>query len=140
VTLFGLAVFALVFQLYAQTPDACMVPTTSADSGRQVSVNTDRVFAIVLAANPGTGYSWSIVMDPDPAVAVALDSLPLPPDSSLLGAPGRECFRFTATGAGQSSVGFNYARPFEPDAPPAQSIEVQVTVADAQVPVQIPVQ
>jgi inhibitor of cysteine peptidase len=103
-----------------------------------VRVNTDQVFAIVLAANPGTGYSWSIASDPDPAVAVALDSLALPPDSSLLGAPGRECFRFTATGAGQTSVGFNYARPFEPEAPPAQSIEVQVIVSAAQVPVQLP--
>jgi predicted secreted protein len=105
-----------------------------------VSVNTGQIFAIVLAANPGTGYSWSIFLDPDPSVAVALDSLPLPPDSSLVGAPGRECFRFTESGAGQTSVGFNYARPFEPDTPPAQSIEVQITVADAQVPVQLPAQ
>jgi inhibitor of cysteine peptidase len=135
-----LAGLALVFHLFAQTPDACMVPTTTADSGRQLSVNTNQVFAIVLAANPGTGYSWSIFMDPDPAVAVARDSLSLPSDSSLVGAPGRECFRFTATGAGQTSVGFNYARPFEPDAPPAQSIEVQVTVSDARVPVQLPTQ
>jgi predicted secreted protein len=108
-TLFGLAGLALMLRVYGQTPDACMVPTTTADSARQVSAATDQVFGIVLAANPGTGYSWSISTDPDPAVAVALDSLALPPDSSLLGAPGRECFRFTATGAGSTSVGFNYA-------------------------------
>jgi inhibitor of cysteine peptidase len=135
---FGFTGLLLLFQLYSQTPDACMVPTTTADTGHQVNVNTGQVFAVVLDSNPGTGYSWSIASDPDPTVAVALDNLPLPPATSLLGAPGRQCFRFNATGAGHTSVGFNYARPFEPDAPPAQSIDVQVTVSMPDVPVQLP--
>ena len=132
------AALALIFQVFAQTPDACMVPTTSADANQDVTVATNQVFGIVLAANPTTGYSWSIAADPDPGVAAALDSQFLPPDTSLIGAPGRECFRFTSAGAGQTRVGFVYTRPFEPDAPPAQSITVQVNVAAPGVPVQLP--
>jgi predicted secreted protein len=117
-----------------------MVATTSPGGAQTVSASTNEVFGVVFEANPTTGYSWSITTQPDPAVAVALDSQMLAPSSSLLGAPGRECFRFQATGAGQTNVGFAYARPFEPDAPPAQTAQVQVTVAAPapSVPVQLP--
>ena len=134
----GLLVF-VVFRVVAQVPDACMAPTTTTDPGQSIEVGTGQDFGIVLAANPTTGYSWSIATQPDPAVAVSLDSQFLGPNTSLPGAPGRECFRFTSTGAGQTSVGFVYTRPFEPDAPPAQSVDVLVTVSSADVPVQLPV-
>ncbi|MBV9325433.1 MAG: protease inhibitor I42 family protein [Chloroflexi bacterium] len=141
---FGLAALALIVQLYArtvaQTPDACMAPTTTADTGGEVDVSPAQVFAVVLASNPSTGYSWSISVQPDPAVAVAVDSLALPPATSLIGAPGRECFRFMATGAGQTRAEFSYTRPFEPDAPPAQTVDVAMSVSAPALPVQIPSQ
>jgi inhibitor of cysteine peptidase len=115
-----------------------MVRATTPESGHVVNVNTEQIFAIVLEANPTTGYSWSISADPDPAVAVFVDSQALPPATSLLGAPGRECFRFRSTGAGQTSVGLVYTRPFEPNAPPAQSVDVAITVSAPDVPVQLP--
>ncbi len=148
----GLALVMQVFGQAAPVPDECMVPTTASDGGHVLNVGPDQVFAVVLEANPTTGYSWSISTQPDASVAVALDSQMLPPASSLLGAPGRECFRFQSTGAGQTSMGFAYARPFEPNAPPAQTAEVQVTVVAAppspppspspspDVPVQLPSQ
>ena len=98
---------------YAQTPEACAVPTTSADAGSSVTGVIGQEFAVVLMSQPGTGYSWSMTTEPDPSVAVAVDSVALPPASSLVGAPGRECFRFMATGAGDTQIGFSYARPFE---------------------------
>jgi inhibitor of cysteine peptidase len=140
------------FAQAAPVPDECMTPTTSTNAGRTISVSSGTVFGIVLDANPTTGYSWSITAQPDPSVVVAVDSQFIPPSTALPGAPGRECFRFQAAGAGQTNIGFAYARPFEPDAPPAQTAEVQVSVSTPQpssaapgdarprVPVQIPAQ
>jgi inhibitor of cysteine peptidase len=115
------------------------VPTTTTEAGQVVNVGAGQLFGIVLAANPTTGYSWSVATEPDPSVAVATGSQTLPPATSLLGAPDRECFRFTAVGTGQTSVGFVYTRPFEPNAPPAQSVDLQIVVTAADVPVQLPV-
>src|SRR5215471_20102126 len=99
-----------MLRVMAQVPDACMVPATSTDAGQAVEVGVDagQDFGIVLAANPTTGYSWSIATEPDPAVAVSVDSQFLGPNTSLPGAPGRECFRFLSTGAGRTSVCFVY--------------------------------
>ncbi|HEY1294781.1 MAG TPA: protease inhibitor I42 family protein [Chloroflexota bacterium] len=133
--MFGLLVLILVM---TQAPSACMASTTTTDAAQSINVGIRQDFAIVLAANPTTGYSWSIASEPDPAVAVALDNQFIGPNTSIPGAPGRECFRFTSTGAGQTSVGFVYTRPFEPDAPPAQSVDVQITVDASDVPVQLP--
>jgi predicted secreted protein len=138
--------FALVVQLFGQAtpvPDECMVPTTAPGIGHVLNVATGGVFGVVLDANPTTGYSWSISTQPDPSVALALDNLFIPPSTTLAGAPGRECFRFQAAGAGHTSVGFAYARPFEPGAAPAQTAEVQISVSPPSdttpsVPVQIP--
>jgi len=141
VLLLAFANLALIVRLYAQTPEACAVPTTSADAGGSVTAGIGQEFAVVLMSQPSTGYSWSISTDPDPSVAVAVDSVALPPASSLVGAPGRKCFRFMATGAGDTQICFSYARPFESGVPPAQSLEVQVSIAAASgtgVPVQLP--
>ena len=147
------ALLTLAFApIFAQTPipDECMTPTTTADAGRTIRVSSGMVFGVVLDANPTTGYSWSITTQPDPSVVVAVDNQFIPPSTVLPGAPGHECFRFQAAGVGQTSVGFAYARPFEPDAPPAQTAEVLVSVsapepssaptsdAGSRVPVQVP--
>jgi inhibitor of cysteine peptidase len=137
---------ALAVQFFGQTtpvPSECTVPTTPPDSGSVMNVATGDVFAVVLDANPTTGYSWSISTQPDPSMVVSLDDLFIPPSVTLPGAPGRECFRFQAAGAGQTRIGFAYARPFEPDAAPARTAEVQVSVSapspsTRSVPVQIP--
>jgi len=141
VLLLAFANLALIVRLYAQTPESCAVPTTSTIAGGSVNASIGQEFAVVLMSQPGTGYSWSVTTDPDPSIAVALDSVALPPATSLLGAPGRQCFRFMATGAGDTQVGFSYARPFESGVPPAQHVDVQVSVAAAsgvRVPVQVP--
>ncbi len=145
---------ALALQFFGQPtpiPNECAVSTTittTPDASQDLIVTTGDVFAVVLDANPTTGYSWSITMQPDASVAVALDSQFIPPSVALPGAPGRECFRFQAADAGQTSVAFAYARPFEPGAPPVQTADVRVSVtapsgtapseSGPSVPVQLP--
>jgi predicted secreted protein len=109
------------------------------DPNQPVLASSGQTFAIVLESQPGTGYSWSMSEAPDPAIVEPVTSATLPATIPRPGAPETQCFVFIAVGAGETSIQFQYSRPFEPDAPPAQTQDVQVIAAPSgeQVPVQI---
>jgi predicted secreted protein len=98
------------------------------------------MFSIALESQPGTGYSWTMSQTPDPAVVEPVSATIVPAAQARPGAPETQCFVFTAVGAGQTSMQFQYSRPFETDAPPAmvQDVNVVVSRTGRSVPVQLP--
>jgi inhibitor of cysteine peptidase len=85
--------------------------------------NGDR-FTIALTANPTTGYSWS-AEDNDDVQQVGSKQVA---GSTMPGAGGTQMLTFEATAKGSTTLVLNYARPFEPDQPPAQTEKFPVTV------------
>ncbi|HZU76425.1 MAG TPA: protease inhibitor I42 family protein [Dehalococcoidia bacterium] len=104
------------------------------DPNTPITVSADDEFAIGLPSNKTTGYSWQLDAAPDPGVAYWLASvyvLPAPPAAGapIVGAGGRECWIFYATGPGQTTLTLDYLRPFDPPGtPPAQSATFTVIV------------
>jgi len=99
------------------------------DSGTPVDVMAGESFAIRLAANPSTGYVWSVDGSPDPAVVNLLDAggTYLPPDQQRPGALGFQLFGFAAVAPGTTQVQFTYARPFDPtDNPTIDTFTIRV--------------
>ncbi len=137
------AIAAVCFTLFAHLCSAssvaaqptCAGSVVSADE--TVSVRAGQPFDVVLDTQPGTGYSWTLAADPDPAVVSLVGSEVLPPQTALPGATQRACFHFTAVAPGTAPLDFVYARPFDPDNP-AQSTIVTVSVLQPQPPVQLP--
>jgi len=105
------------------------VKITDADNGKQVTVKPDDVVTITLVSNPTTGYSWQ-VMEIDNAILVQ-DGDPeykqSPGSEGLVGAGGTEIFRFKAVGAGETTLGLGYMRPWE-SVQPIETFTIQITV------------
>lgn len=110
-------------------------PTCGAqsDPDTTITANAGGQFAIGLAANHTTGYSWQLTAAPDEAVAQLLASVYVLPDPSpgplLAGAGGRECWLFSAIAPGQSTLTLDYRRPFDPpEVAPERSASFTITV------------
>jgi inhibitor of cysteine peptidase len=96
------------------------------NESREVSVGEE--FTITLDSNPTTGYTWKMSTRPDESILGLTGDYFEAPQTDMVGAPGKHNFRFKALKEGKTSMVFIYWRSFEPDAPPAQSHTVSVTV------------
>jgi inhibitor of cysteine peptidase len=93
-------------------------------AGDSIRVSTGQTFVVELEANPTTGYSWASETNPNAELVKSTQVT----NSTLPGAPGMQQLTFRATASGSSTLVLNYARPFEPDAPPAQTESFPLTV------------
>jgi inhibitor of cysteine peptidase len=77
---------------------------------RTIRVRASEEFAIALAGNPTTGYTWQPDADPD-----YLDLLgqEFERGGPGVGAGGQEVFTFRAVDRGTTEVAFNYQRPWD---------------------------
>lgn len=108
---------------------------TLTDPTQTIEVTTGQPIVIQIAANATTGYEWLLSQPPDPGVAQTVSSqyiAPQPTDPPTVGQGGEQCWVFLGVGAGDTSVSFDYRRPFELDAPPAQSVAFAIAVDPAQ--------
>jgi predicted secreted protein len=80
------------------------------DPARAICVALDEVFAIALAGNPTTGYTWQADFDEQ---CLALIEQTFEPGGDGVGAGGWEVFRFRAVGRGKTRIGFVYQRPWD---------------------------
>lgn len=87
-------------------------------------------FTIDLKANHSTGYSWELVGQQDRSVIEPLGkeyhNAPHPP--GMVGFGGTESWRFRAMKKGTLHLSFQYVRPWEKDAKPADQRFIPVMV------------
>jgi len=102
---------------------------TMADNGKSVALKIGATLAITLDSNPSTGYSWQVIPMKHAILELAGEPAYTPPAQPLPGAGGRHIFQFVAVGAGRGTLTLAYRRLFEPNAAPAQTFTVHVTVA-----------
>lgn len=97
------------------------------DDGKSFTVARGATFAIKLAAQSGTGYTWAVTKVDGAALTPTghkeTDGTPQTP-----GAPTREVFRFTAAASGTARVELALRRPWETGTAPARTFHVDVTV------------
>jgi inhibitor of cysteine peptidase len=114
-------------------PDEPAEPTvlTVNDSGRTISIRVGHGFTVRLAANPTTGYQWAWVtadegvVSPEGDPVFIQDAVP----SGMVGVGGVEVRRFRGARAGhQTTLSFEYRRPWEDPSTPAQRVTYVITV------------
>jgi predicted secreted protein len=88
-----------------------------------IHVEAGQAFAIELAGNPTTGYTWCA--DPAPP-CIRLSEQLFVLESTGIGGGGLEVFRFEAQEPGSAEVTFHYRRPW--DASPRETKRFQVVV------------
>jgi inhibitor of cysteine peptidase len=82
---------------------------------------------LAFESNPTTGYQWEVT-ELNPDVLRPLGEEFVAPASDLLGAPGKQFFRFEAVAPGETPLKLIYHRSFEPEVPPEQTYQVRIFV------------
>ncbi len=122
---------ALAIAGCASAPSAAPdVSVTSTDSGREVELVPGQRLVVSLAANPTTGYQWSLV-DAAAGVLTPVGEHVYAQDAAapgMVGVGGTDVWTFVAARPGRSMLRLTYARSFEPGEPPAETFEVPVVV------------
>lgn len=103
---------------------------TKADNGSLVPLKLGDTLSVALDSNPSTGYSWQVgavdkaVLEQlgPPQFALPSGTTPKP------GAGGTQTFNFNAVGKGQTTLTFDYVRPWEKDVTPTPPNVFTVTV------------
>ncbi|MNW55336.1 Chagasin family peptidase inhibitor I42 [compost metagenome] len=103
------------------------IVTLKADGAN--SVKKGQKFNITLGENQTTGYSWSYTSDPDAIQLIAENSeAPSQTDTPMAGAPSQKTWTFKADKKGTYTLKFSYARSWEANAQPEQTVSYKVIV------------
>ncbi len=118
----------LLIALVGCTEELGPIQVDSANNGAALDMTTGQMLNINLDSNITTGYKWNLVTPPDARVLKLLSSKYNEPKSTAAGAGGSETWQFQAVGRGTTSLKLGYARPFEPNTPPAKEFSITVNV------------
>jgi inhibitor of cysteine peptidase len=97
-------------------------------SGKQVDLAVGQSLVVTLDSNASTGYSWSLAQNSDETVLNKTGNEYISPQTTLVGAGGKEEWTFKALKKGTSSISMVYSRPWETDTPPAKTFDLTVVV------------
>jgi len=112
-----------------QTHSAAPVLTlTSKDRAKTVQLHVGQMLEVQLAANPSTGYSWTLNGSAVPLELVKSDFMPHAGKSGKVGAAGAQSLRFVAKSDGTVKLVLDYHRPWEKNKRPARTFSVTVNV------------
>lgn len=92
--------------------------------------------AVILAANPTTGYTWTVEIADEAVISVADDGIVQGDEQPLTGADGLQRFELLGKAQGYTTVTFVYARSWETEEEPVYQLAYDLSVdADLKVTV-----
>jgi inhibitor of cysteine peptidase len=110
--------------------NAASHPAVNVDSsytGKQVELVVGQTLVVTLDSNATTGYSWSLSQNSDDSILSNTGNEYIAPQTTLVGAPGKEAWSFEGLKKGNSIISMEYSRPWE-STPPAQTFDLTVVV------------
>jgi inhibitor of cysteine peptidase len=103
------------------------VNADSSYSGKQVELSVGQSLVVTLESNATTGYSWTLAQNSDDSVLNETGHEYIAPQTTLLGAGGKEEWTFKALKKGTSTISMGYSRPWE-STPPVETFDLTVVV------------
>lgn len=125
----GLTLILVLLTACAEQTGA--IDLDAANNGTTLETTSGQTINITLDSNITTGYKWNLVTEPDVQVLKLLSSDYVAPgvgNPPLVGAGGKEVWKFQTTGRGTTSLKLAYFRPFEKNTPPAKEFSATVVV------------
>ena len=110
------------------SPTSALVNVDDSFSGKQVQLSVGQLLVLTLASNATTGYSWTLAQNSDESVLAKIENKYIAPQTTLIGAGGKEEWTFKALKTDISIISMEYRRPWETDTPPAQTFDLTVVV------------
>lgn len=90
------------------------VHLTIADSGGLIRVPRATRVVVTLPSNASTGFRWKLLAPLDRRIVRLVGHRYVASSSGLVGAPGKEIWRFRTVGAGSAVLRLGYLRSWEP--------------------------
>jgi inhibitor of cysteine peptidase len=87
----------------------------AADRRRTVRLAPATPVVLTLVSNPSTGFAWKLLTPLDKRVAKLVSHRYVAPASKLIGAAGREVWRFRALARGTTTLRLVYVRSWAPN-------------------------
>jgi inhibitor of cysteine peptidase len=116
-------IFGLLLALLPGVTMAEKLEVHEGDAGKELILRRHDILRVVLPSNPTTGYSWSVVSFPAGLLQefthTRYDHLHHYP--RLVGAGGEQIWKFLAVAAGNTTLKFSYARPWEHGVAPVKT-------------------
>lgn len=104
------------------------VNVDSSYSGKQIEISVGQSLVVTLESNVTTGYSWSLAQNSDDSVLNNTGNEYIAPQSTLVGAGGKEEWTFKGLKKGTSTISMEYSRSWETGTPPAETFDLTVVV------------
>ena len=104
------------------------VTVTDQDNGKTIDVFRFRTIKLTLDSNPTTGYSWQLRAPGDGKVLQLYFTTFRLPKTRLVGAGGREEWKFRAMAPGSVVIRTEYLRPWEKPEAPVKTFTLTVRV------------
>lgn len=92
------------------------------DPSVPIKVEPGEAFSISLVSNPSTGFRWKMTLPANDKTVTLLGSEYVASQTTMVGAPGQEVFKFKALTAGETKAVFVYERPWETKTTPPRKI------------------
>lgn len=105
--------------------DPIVVNVTMEQQTAAVSAVAGRELIVRIPSQPGTGYAWKMIGNPE--LATLIDQSAEPANPSRPGAWETQVFRFHVNAAGTEILRWTYQRPWEKEKPPARTFALQIT-------------
>jgi inhibitor of cysteine peptidase len=126
----GVLTFLLVL-LTACAGTPTIIDLDSANNGVTLETTVGQTINITLDSNITTGFQWNLVSEPNASVLKLLSSQYVEPAAGnppVVGAGGREVWKFQTIGRGTATIKLAYFRPFEKNTPPAKEFSATLVV------------
>jgi inhibitor of cysteine peptidase len=126
VALFAIA--AVPFAMAATNTPITVAPAApGAESSNSIQTPYGQRLNVKLPAQLGTGFSWTLANDPKPFLT--LMATRVSPASTAMGGVQTQEFEFNTDKAGETTLVFEYRRPWEKNVPPARIYTLSVKIA-----------
>lgn len=95
-----------------------------------IHAKAGEIISITLDSNPTTGYRWQLSTPLDEKVLKIISSEYRMPETHIVGAGGKEVWTFKALSTGQTTIVFEYMRPWEKDKEPAKKATFTINIQE----------
>jgi inhibitor of cysteine peptidase len=109
-------------------PDKVQKSLVFRDSAKSIEIITGQEFAIELDANATTGYQWQLAKPLNKRIIELLSTEYRVSETGLVGAGGKEVWKFRAVNQGKTMISMKYIRPWEKDVPPEKNVQFRVVI------------
>lgn len=103
--------FIFFILVFASSTSFCFAEESK--NPKVIKVQAGHNVTIILKSNPTTGYQWQVAKPLDESTLKLISSEYLADKTNLVGAGGKQVWRFKTLKPGQTSISFKYVRPWE---------------------------